>query len=99
MRAVRGVWDSGATIIHWVVELEGAVTRRGSCCVGVVFTFPVSVCENCLCSVTLNCYSCFNCLAFSLLRIVLLYHSYKSLLVYFPLKVNTRHNPSSDNHH
>ena len=20
MRAVRGVWDSGATIIHWVVE-------------------------------------------------------------------------------
>ncbi len=50
MRAVRGVWDrdSGATIIHWVVELEGGVTRRGRCCVGVVFEFPVSVCENCL---------------------------------------------------
>ncbi len=50
MRAVRGVWDSGATIIHWVVELEGGVTRRGRHCVGVVFTFPVSGCENCLCS-------------------------------------------------
>ncbi len=55
MRAVRGVWDSGATIIHWVVELEGVVTRRGRRCVGVVFVFPVSVCENCLCSMTLNC--------------------------------------------
>ena len=41
MRAVRGVWDSGATIIHWVVELEGGVTRRGRRCVGVVFVFPV----------------------------------------------------------
>ncbi len=37
MRAVRGVWDSGATIIHWVVELEGGR------CVGVVFAFPVSM--------------------------------------------------------
>ena len=44
MRAVRGVWDSGATIIHWVVKLEGGVTRRGRRCVGVVFAFPVSVC-------------------------------------------------------
>ncbi len=44
MRAIRGVWDSGATIIHWVVELEGGVTRRGRRCVGVVFAFPVSVC-------------------------------------------------------
>ena len=50
MRAVRGVWDSGATIIHWVVELEGGVTRRGRRCVGVVFAFPVSGRENCLCS-------------------------------------------------
>ncbi len=53
MRAVRGVWDSGATIIHWVVELEGGVTRRGRRCVGVVFAFPVRVCDNCLCNVTL----------------------------------------------
>ena len=45
MRAVRGVWDSGATIIHWVVELEDGVTRRGRRCVGVVFAFPVSVCK------------------------------------------------------
>ncbi len=52
MRAVRGVWDSGATIIHWVVELEGGVTRRGRCCVGVVFAFPVRECENCLCNMT-----------------------------------------------
>ena len=44
MRAVRGVWDSGATIIHWVVELKGAVTRRGRRCVGVVFAFPVNMC-------------------------------------------------------
>ncbi len=44
MRAVRGVCDSDATIIHWVVELEGAVTCRGRCCVGVVFAFPESVC-------------------------------------------------------
>ncbi len=43
MRAVRGVWDSGATIIHCVVELEGGVTRRGSRCVGVVFAFPVRI--------------------------------------------------------
>ncbi len=50
MRAVHGVWDSGATIIHWVVELEGGVTRRDRCCVGVVFAFPVSVCQNCLCN-------------------------------------------------
>ena len=50
MRAVRGVWDSGATIIHWVVELEGAVTRRCRRCVDVVFAFPVSMCENCLSS-------------------------------------------------
>ncbi len=48
MRAVRGVWDSGANTIRWVVELEGAVTRRGKCCVGVIFAFPVSMCENCL---------------------------------------------------
>ncbi len=54
MRAVRGVWDSGATVIHWVVELEGGVTRRGRRCVGVVFAFPVSVCENCLCNITLS---------------------------------------------
>ena len=25
MRAVRGVWDSGATIVHWVVELEAGI--------------------------------------------------------------------------
>ncbi len=43
MRAVRGVWDSGATIIHWVVELEGGVTRRGRRCVGVIFAFPVRI--------------------------------------------------------
>ncbi len=47
MRAVRGVWDSGAAIIHWVVELEGGVTRRSRHCVGVVFAFPVSVCVCC----------------------------------------------------
>ncbi len=52
MRAVRGVWDSGATIIRWVVELEGGVTRRGRRCVGVVFAFPVSVCENCFYNIT-----------------------------------------------
>ncbi len=68
MRAVRGVWDSGATIIHWVVELEGGVARRGRCCVGVVFAFPVSGSENCLCSVTLKLLFFFYCLAF---RIVL----------------------------
>ncbi len=44
MRTVHGVWDSGANIIHWVVELEGGVTRRGRRCVGVVFAFSVSVC-------------------------------------------------------
>ncbi len=44
MRAVRGVWDSGANTIRWVVELEGGVTRRGRRCVGVVFAFPVSMC-------------------------------------------------------
>ncbi len=54
MRAVRGVWDSGANTIRWVVELEGVVTRRGRRCVGMVFAFPVSGCENCLCSVTLK---------------------------------------------
>ncbi len=50
MRAVRGVWDSGANTIHWVVELGGGVTRRRRRCVGVVFEFPVSMCENCLCN-------------------------------------------------
>ena len=45
MRAVRGVWDSGATIVHWVVELEGGVTRRIIRIVGVAFAFPVSVCH------------------------------------------------------
>ena len=44
MRTVRGVWDSGTTIIHWVVELEGVVTCRGRRCVGVVFAFPVNMC-------------------------------------------------------
>ena len=44
VRAVRGVWDSGANTICWVVKLEGGVTRRGRCCVGVVFAFPVSMC-------------------------------------------------------
>ena len=42
MRAVRGVWDNGATIIHWVV---GGVTCRGRRCVGVAFAFPVRVCN------------------------------------------------------
>ena len=51
MRAVRGVWDSGATIIHCVVELEGGVTRRGRYCVGMVFAFPVSVCMKIVCSI------------------------------------------------
>ena len=51
MRAIRGVWDSGATIIHWVVELEGGVTRRGRRCVGVVFAFPVNICDNCQCAI------------------------------------------------
>ncbi len=54
MRSVRGVCDSGATIIHWVVELEGGVTRRGRHCVGVAFAFPVSVCENCLCNIIMT---------------------------------------------
>ena len=47
VRAVRGVWDSGATIIHRVVELEGGITRRIVCSVGVAFAFPVSMCDNC----------------------------------------------------
>ncbi len=51
MRAVRGVWDSGATIIYWVVELEGGVTCRGRRCVGVVFQFPVSMCVK-MCNLT-----------------------------------------------
>ena len=31
---VRGVWGSGRPIIYWIT-LEGGVTRRDSCCVGV----------------------------------------------------------------
>ncbi len=58
MRAVRGVWDSGATIIHWVVELEGGVTRRGRRCVGVVFAFPVSVCDMIVCTIWRHYQNC-----------------------------------------
>ncbi len=71
IRAVCGAWDSGANTIHWVVELEGAVTRRGRRCVGVVFAFPVSMCVSKQYDVRIRfvvCYS-FYCLliAFTLL--------------------------------
>ena len=45
VRTVRGVWDSGTTIVHWVVELEGRVNHGGRRCVGVAFVFPVRVCN------------------------------------------------------
>ena len=39
MRAVRGVWDSGATIIHWVVE---RLLVSGARCL-IRVTFPVCI--------------------------------------------------------
>ena len=45
VRAVHGVWGSGANTICWVVELEGGVNHRGRCCVGVAFVFPARVCN------------------------------------------------------
>ncbi len=71
MRAVRGVWDSDANTIRWVVELEGGVTRRGRRCVGVVFVFPV-VCARIVYIIIRFAVLSLICLAFSLLYKVML---------------------------